>query len=64
MGLDGFPAPPIPSRPVRKPRRPPRRGFLLDRKRVERTQGIEPRSSRWTGDILPLSYVRFSSRAL
>ena len=63
MGLDGYPAPPIPSRPVRKPRRPPRRGFLLDRKRVERTQGIEPRSSRWTGDTLPLSYVRFSSRA-
>src|ERR1700730_2050180 len=52
MGLDGYPAPPIPSRPVRKPRRPPRRGFLLDRKRVERTQGIEPRSSRWTGDTL------------
>ena len=63
MGLDGHQAPPIPGRPiVRKPRPSPRRGFPIGCEagtvlpgKWSVQEGVEPPSSPWSGDTLPLS---------
>ena len=34
---------------------------IFFRKKMERTTGIEPASSAWEADILPMNYVRISS---
>ena len=36
----------------------PETGFAAARPRLERTTGIEPASSAWEAEVLPINYVR------